>query len=182
MIADRISKFNEYVFNKRSLTTGSADRYSIDKGKVFRDLFEVISPRKDFQIIGWDAVHSELYQSAINLVEHEFNSNDDFREEITSIAKVFFNSRKPNRPPKLWEIDVLTNYIIWELPSLLQGIHYDGIDYRCLVHPMHFKGTIPSNPLKRLIKEIHSTDRFYDLKKELITGSMTICDYYFEQE
>lgn len=171
LIADEIAKFNYKIFS--SYSEGKSERRAIKEGDKYLDFFcEIIKEfskeeQKNILILRWKYIWNERKEKIRQILEEEYKSNKEFKDKI----QFFIEKYSDKRGKKLDEekLDYLAQYILYELPTLLDGIEYDKVKYRLLLYP-----TFESSGMSEVVTKIEQGKIFPNLKKKLNLPEKTI--------
>ena len=163
-IADTLQAINYKVRSK--YTEKAAIRKALKEGDKFIEIInEIISklPEKDkkrIDVIRWKDVKADIdYKSALPVFQKEFETNKNFREAIKNIVKDF-GARLEQPPMREEKIEKLCEYIVEELPQLINGFTFNRTYYNCLIYPSDAL-------LLQLIEQIQRKEKFPELHNKL---------------
>ncbi len=164
LIADEITKYNYRVFSKYS--TGKSKKRAMLDGKKYVKYFQEFlqnipeNDRKRIDICRWHDIWDNRKEKIRQILEEEYNSNETFKNKILLFANknIERRGRKLNRR----KIEFLSQYILDELPTLLDGIKYNGILYNLLLYP-----TFQRSGMSEFVMEICLGEKFPCLFKNL---------------
>jgi tRNA-dependent cyclodipeptide synthase len=171
LIADEIAKFNYRVFSRYS--NGKAERRAIKEGDKYISFFnQVIGEfpaeiRGKVLILRWKDIWDENKERIKKILEEEYKSNKDFKKQIQFFLREYSNKR--NRKLNDEELDYLSQYILNEMSTLLDGIEHNNEKYRIILYP-----TFKSSGMSEVVTRIESGNIFKDLKKRLNLPEKTI--------
>ena len=143
LIADEIDAVNWVIFN--NLDEASATEKVSNKAQGLNDMFsralKIIAREKDstienrVKVIRWKDIKTERFNKLLTILESEFETNLDFRNRVLSFVKKYCELRKKS----VAESDQvkLSGYILAELPTLLEGIEFNGILYNMIFYPTY---------------------------------------------
>ncbi|CAF1238566.1 unnamed protein product [Adineta ricciae] len=142
LIADQIQKYNVAVFEHKneecSLKTATSLGQKISS--FFFQVLEQISPndRQRIQIINWtDMLTSSNYDARVEDIRVYTNNHpEQCLPLIDKVCQEYARARSPKKVLKTKEVVMLREYVIAELPALLNGIEYSGDTYRFMLHPV----------------------------------------------
>lgn len=175
LIADEITYFNYLVFSHFT-KTGALAR-AIRDGDKYQEFFDKILdqfPRERqerFKIIRWKDIQSSRFQILLKKVVEEFEMNSSFRETILPFVDKYIEDRHRflTHEKKI----LLSQYLLHELPVLLDGIHVDGVHYNLILYP-----TYKHSGMSELVAAIQAGNKFtsltngFDLKKTIMVESI----------
>lgn len=164
LIADEITKYNYRIFSKYS--SGKSKRRAMLEGekyvKYFQEFLKNIQKkdRKRINICRWNDIWNNRKEKIKQILEKEYNSNNAFKNKIL----FFINNYIEKRGKKLSrrKIEFLSQYILNELPTLLDGIKYHGVPYNFLFYP-----TFQGSGMSEFVMEILQGKKFPSLHKKL---------------
>ena len=138
LIVDIIQHINNLVFD-RSKPLSAIDK-AFRKAEEIRLLCEQararLSPEKSSRLvmIEWtDIVYDDCFRHNLGILKGEYARNVEFREALTSITRRNLGAIVHRLDDG--QIEVLTHYLVNELPELMTGFRYDGIHYNLNVYP-----------------------------------------------
>jgi len=164
LVADEIAKFNYKIFSKYS--SGKAEKRAIKEGDKHIDFFrEIISgfPKEDQKkiiILRWKEIWDRRKERIKKILEEEYNSNKKFKENVLDFLKKYSKKREKILSEK--EMDSLSQYILYEMSTLLDGIQYKGNAYTLLLYP-----AFESSGMSEFVTKIINGNLFPDLRKRL---------------
>jgi len=174
-IADEISSVNYNVLEKYSPETSV--KKALEKGDTFIDNYKkfIKTLPKNVQskivLVRWKDVWNDKYNLMYNILKKEFETNKEFRKEVEAPIRMYL--KNSGRTIEGSRIAKLSEYILKELPSLLDGVEYDGQIYKTFVYPTYGKTS-----LSLLSTQIQRGERFPELKKKLkIKGDNILIDF-----
>jgi tRNA-dependent cyclodipeptide synthase len=141
LIADAIDAVNWIVF--RDFSDAAASKKVADKGRQFEEMFgralRQLSHEKGqslagvVKIVRWNSIVEPTYRHAHDAVVQEFRNDVEFRERVMS----FVDTYSARRGLKLDDARRLrqSEYVLAELPSLIQGVVVDGEQYDLALYP-----------------------------------------------
>ena len=143
LIADEIDTVNWTVFN--NLDEVSAIEKVSNKAQNLDDMFsraiKIIARENDpsienrVEVIRWKDIKTDRFNKLLAVLENEFETNLDFRNKVLSFVKKYCELRKKS----VVEIDEvkLAGYILAELPTLFEGIEFNGAKYDMIFYPTY---------------------------------------------
>ena len=143
LIADEIDTVNWTIFN--NLDEASAIEKVSNKARGLDDMFsravKIIAREKDSaienraKVIRWKNIKTDRFNTLLTILESEFETNLDFRNRVLSFVKKYCELRKKS----VTESDQvkLAGYILAELPTLLEGIEFNGVRYDMIFYPTY---------------------------------------------
>lgn len=143
-IADEIDAVNWMVFN--DFDAVSAIEKVSNKAQGLEDMFsraiKIIAREKAddsienrVQIMRWKDIKGERFNAQLSVLEGYFHTNGQFRERVLSFVKKYCQLRKKIVGDA--EQVKLAGYILAELPPLLEGIEFNGVQYRMILYPTY---------------------------------------------
>lgn len=177
LIADEIAKFNYKIFSKYS--TGKSQRRAIREGDEYIDFFKEVlkefskEEQENVEILRWKDIWDERKEKIRQILEQEYMSNKKFKEKVLFFIKKY--AEKRGKGLKQEKLGYLSQYILYELPTLLDGIQYDKTDYRLLLYP-----TFEQSGMSDFATKLENGKIFPNLKKKLNLAEKTIMvEVYF---
>ena len=170
LIADEIAKFNYKIFS--SYSEGKSERRAIREGDKYLDFFQQIlqefskEEQKKILILRWKDIWNERKEKIKQILDEEYKSNKEFKEQVQFFLKKY--SDKRNKDLDKEKLDYLSQYILYELPTLLDGIEYKNEKYRLLLYP-----TFESSGMSEVVTKIQQGKIFPNLKKKLNLAEKT---------
>ena len=170
LIADEIAKFNYKIFS--SYSEGKSERRAIREGDKYLDFFQQIlqefskEEQKKILILRWNNIWDRKKEKIKQILEEEYKSNKEFKEQVQFFLKKY--SDKRNKDLDKEKLDYLSQYIFYELPTLLDGIEYKNEKYRLLLYP-----TFESSGMSEVVTKIQQGKIFQNLKKKLNLAEKT---------
>lgn len=163
LIADEIAKYN-YLACSHSTKPGALSR-AIRDGDQYQVFFEKIieqlkETKNRFQILRWKDIRNERFHSILHEVEMEFRKNPEFREQIIFVAEKYLERRQK------WicseKKSFVYQYLLEELPTLLDGIYVDEVKHDLLLYP-----TYKHSGMSSLVSDIQNGLRFKNFGRRL---------------
>ena len=170
LIADEIAKFNYKIFS--SYTEGKSERRAIREGDKYFDFFQKIiqefskEEQKKILILRWNDIWDKRKEKIKEILKEEYKSNKEFKEQVQFFLKK--HSDKRNKDLDKEKLDYLSQYILYELSTLLDGIEYKNEKYRLLLYP-----TFESSGMSEVVTKIENGKIFPNLKKKLNLAEKT---------
>ena len=170
LIADEIAKFNYKIFS--SYSEGKSERRAIREGDKYLDFFQQIlqefskEEQKKILILRWNDIWDKRKEKIKEILKEEYKSNKEFKEQVQFFLKKY--SDKRNKDLDKEKLDYLSQYIFYELPTLLDGIEYKNEKYRLLLYP-----TFESSGMSEVVTKIQQGKIFQNLKKKLNLAEKT---------
>jgi tRNA-dependent cyclodipeptide synthase len=176
LIADEIAKFNYRVFSKYG--EGKSLRSASKEGDKYEDFFRKIikefsaKEKKKILILRWKDIWDNQREKIRMKLEEKYQSNKEFREIIVSFVNKYAEKRGKDLENK--KLDYLSQYILAELPTLLDGIEFKNEKYCLLLYP-----TFAHSGMSDFVKNIEEGKIFPELKKELnLDRSVAIVEFH----
>ncbi len=176
LIADEIAKFNYRVFSQYS--EGKSLRRALKEGDKYEHFFKEIKKefseqeKKKILILKWKDIWNEQKEKIRMKLEEKYKSNKEFRKIITSFVKKYAEKRGKKLSEE--KFDYLSQYILAELPTLLDGIKYKNEKYNLLVYP-----TFVHSGMSDFVINVEAGKIFPELKKELnLEKSVAIVEFH----
>ncbi|MCA9459250.1 MAG: hypothetical protein KC550_01745 [Nanoarchaeota archaeon] len=180
VIADDIAAINNKILGK-----GYEKRYPLEMARATGDLWKEryqenirkLKLEKKVEILRWRNIWTEKREEQYQILKKESETNLNIRHGIIEPMIYYLKCRGRNANQK--RIDGLSEYVLRELPFLLDGIEYSGIKAKCLFYPSY---NMKQN-LTELSCEIQKNPKFEDLRNRLdIKGDLSIIDTKIEDE
>jgi len=171
LIADEIAKFNYKIFS--SYSEGKSEQRAIREGDKYIDFFREIvkefsaEEQKKILILRWNDVWNERNEKIRKFLEEEYESNKEFKDNVQFFIKKYADKREKELDEE--KLNYLSQYILYELPTLLDGIEYKNEKYRLLLYP-----TFESSGMSEVVTKIENGKIFPSLKKELNLAEKTV--------
>lgn len=140
--------------------------------KRYSKLIKELSPeeQRKIKIVRWRDVWSWKLEKIYEIIKKEYLSNSDFRKEVESPIIIYLVNSK--RTIKSSRIAKMSEYILRELPFLLEGVEYGGVSYKTLLYPTYGKTS-----LSEVVTKIQKGERFVELKRKLcLEGNHILAD------
>lgn len=180
LVADEIAKYNYLAFShytkkgclSRALRDG--DKYCALFEKAIATFPE--SKRNRFNIIRWKNIKSPQFFAVLKEITAEFETNDAFKQELFDVLDLYIEQRNKTTPMK--NKLLLCQYLLEELPTLIDGIYVNNKKYGLMLYP-----TYKHSSLNGLVKDIQNNRRYQALssrlesKKNIVIESI-ICDTF----
>lgn len=174
LLGDELDRFNQHAFRNKSLETGKATQEAINFGDRYEShIREVIQSlpheqQSRFQIVRWSELKTDGFKEKVDALKSEYKTNAEFAQIIESTANEFFLKRAAGKKPKAKRLQSVKDYIIEELPLLLDGLKVDGQEFRTSMHPVFSAGAQNhDNPLAHLVTEISTSPKYESLRKKM---------------
>jgi tRNA-dependent cyclodipeptide synthase len=160
LIADDIHSINYKVLN------GLGEKEALEKARLLgkekegmvKGIVSCLGLGDKVRVLHWGDILSKEYVRKVGLTFKEFKENKDFKSKILKIGEDFIEGRKLDLN-KLERIR-LAEYILNELPLLIEGLCFDGKNYEVLPYPV-------SDSLDDFLLDIQKGDLFEDYLKKL---------------
>lgn len=170
LIADEIAKFNYRVFSKYSET--KAQKRAIREGKKYLDFFKTIlekefKNKKSINFVIWKDIWDERKDKIKQILEEEYRINKKFKEKVLFFVKEYAKNRKKDLDED--KLNYLSQYIIYELATLLDGIEYKNINYKLLLYP-----TFTNSGMSKFVVDIENNKFLLKLSKKLNLREKTV--------
>ncbi len=138
VIVDIIQHINNQVLgrNKPVAAIEKAFRKADEVHQMCEEARLMLSPDKISRlvILEWtDIVQNEYFQHNLSIIKEEYVTNIQFKEAILSITKRNLGAIVSRLDDE--QVEMLTQYIVNELPELITGFNYGGIHYNLNVYP-----------------------------------------------
>jgi len=171
LVADEIAKINYRILSGYS--EGKSQKRALRDGDEYVDFFEELL--KDFSkdeqekvsIVRWKDIFTEKLQTIKEILDQEFDINPKFREQILEFLRRYVGRRKKELSEE--KLTFLAQYILFELPTLLEGIQYKGTEYRLLLYP-----TYVGSGMSEFVTDIQNGRKFRALRDKLKLKEKTV--------
>src|SRR3989344_2788645 len=117
-------------------------------------------------ILRWNDIWDKRKEKIKEILKEEYKSNKEFKEQVQFFLKK--HSDKRNKDLDKEKLDYLSQYILYELSTLLDGIEYKNEKYRLLLYP-----TFESSGMSEVVTKIENGKIFPNLKKKLNLAEKT---------
>lgn len=142
MIVDTIQAINNEILNHQSkekaLEKAMRDAKKIhNRCKLILDSYSKIEKDR-LVIIRWTDINKDpAYVNNLKIIKNEFNQNPKFKEFIIGFVKKQLGdiTNRLNTD----EITYISDYLLCEIPELLNGINYNNTIYDVCIYPGSFK-------------------------------------------
>ena len=169
LIADEIARFNHMVFShstapgalSRSLRDG--DKYIAFFANALQNMPHEFNERTE--IIRWRDICGTRFQEVYEYVQYEFENNLEFRKELIYFINKYTERRKSLSETKKLE---LCQYLLHELPTLLDGIHHAGTNHNLILYP-----TYVHSGMSELVADIQGRRRYPNLARKIKSPRQT---------
>ncbi|CAF1311425.1 unnamed protein product [Rotaria sordida] len=141
LIVDAIQKYNFAVFHNKHIKTGVALKYALDEGtRLFKIFSEARSqlPLKLAQrviLLRWHDIHDAEYDKCVMAIRAHLFVSEKFHTLINAVVQHYFDVRKPQGNLSETKHELLREYVLYELPSLIRGINYNTYHCSVIIHP-----------------------------------------------
>ena len=135
LIPDKIHSINYEV--KNGYKKERADKLALKEGEKALSIVDSIltelgeEKSKLVEILNWEKIETEEHKRMVAVLRDEFENNNKFKDLIIEIVKENIQSDKLSDS----DYEKLANYPLEELPMLVSGIEYAGIEYNLLPYP-----------------------------------------------
>ncbi len=182
VLPDMLHAVNLEVLDKRSPDRAlkKAVRIGDEKEKEIHEILSIL-PDEDKQkidVIRWTEIFlNKEYEYNLNVIKEEFANSIVFHDFIVDIVK----SGRPDRAERLAkmapeELDRLADYVLYELPSFINGVH--GHDHDLVYTLLPYPGI---NSLDDLTIGLSNGTMFPELAKKLnLKNKIGILEAYVE--
>jgi len=173
-IADEIAAINYKVLggygHNKSL------KRAVEKGDLFieryNEILKTLPPemQKKIKIVRWRNVWTEKQEKMYKLIKEEYLSSPEFRKEVELPVITYLKNSK--RTIKISRVIKMAEYILKELPFMLDGVEHEGVNYKTQLYPSYGKTS-----LSEIITKIQKGEAFKKLKEKLnIQGDHILVD------
>ncbi|MDP2666061.1 MAG: tRNA-dependent cyclodipeptide synthase [Candidatus Diapherotrites archaeon] len=135
LIADEIARFNYRVFSGYG-ETKSINR-AFNEGLKYEKLIRDITMEKGIMRVGvihWRDIWNNEKEKIRLVLTEEYCTNEKFRTNILFFVRKYVKNRGVD--PDESQLDYLSQYILYELPTLMDGISYNRTKYSLLLYPI----------------------------------------------
>ncbi|HIH31402.1 TPA: hypothetical protein HA235_01720 [Candidatus Woesearchaeota archaeon] len=172
LVADKIAKYNYKIFSRYS--TGKAENRALKEGdkyiKFFRNIIKDY-PKK-IKVLRWDEIWNSQKEEMKDVLGQEYKENPVFKNKVNSFIINYSNHVSKKLSDK--EIEYLSQYILYELCTLLDGITHDQTHYNLLLYP-----TFKTNGMSQTATNIINGREFPELRNKLkLNNNMTFAEIY----
>ncbi|MCA9495704.1 MAG: hypothetical protein KC589_02080 [Nanoarchaeota archaeon] len=174
VIADDIAAINNRVLEK-----GYLKNYPFEAARAIGDVWEekylknieILNLEDKVKILKWRDVWNDKTQKQYEILKEAYENDLYIRQGIILPMIYYLNCRGRNVNRK--RLDALCEYVLRELPFLLNGIEYNGIEAKCMFYPSY---NMKQN-LTDLSFNIQKNEKYANLREELgIKGDLAIID------
>ena len=164
VVADTLHAINYEVRDRISYE--KAIKKSFKKGTEFIEMLKELigelpeKERKVIDIIRWEDVKKDrLYKKILPIVKKEFKNNRKFKEAILAIIWEHIKLEKREFSEK--ELERFGDYLLEELPEVLNGFIFKNTYYNCYLYPYDTKFT-------QFIADLQNGKIFAKVSKKII--------------
>lgn len=170
LIADEIAQLNYLAFSHS--TKLGAQNHAKRDGDRYQKFFEKLKAmcQLDFDIVRWHDIICDKYHATLKHVLNEFEVNDKFRNEITSIAEKYISMRRSELNKEKYHF--VYQYLLLELPTLLNGIYIHENNYNLILYP-----TYKHSGMSQLVSDIHNRKRFNSLGEKVCSNKVALVEW-----
>jgi len=144
VIADELDVVNREIFDKYS--KGKARKRALKEGDKYEVLFKEVMnkfPKKDrekIKVYRWNKIrNNEHYLDIQKFLKEQYKLDLEFKSAVLFFVKKYIRKKDKLKTLKNKEkLDKLADYILGELPTLLEGIKIEEIHYNLCVYPTYF--------------------------------------------
>lgn len=164
LIADEISKFNYRIFS--SYSENKAQKRAKREGNKYFEFFKKLikkfpqSEQDKIRIIRWKDIFDKKKEFLKEYLRKEYFKDENFKNKIRFFIKEY--SKKRGKILTEEQLNYLSQYILYELPTLFEGIEFQKEKYLTLLYP-----TFESSGLSELVIKIEKGELFPNLKEKL---------------
>ena len=164
MLADEIDLINCQVFGDSA--TRAAKKVARKK-LVHVELWQAAvsnlteEERSQFIFVNWDCIQTPKLSYQQNVIRESFHEQEHLYEAILSLVSYLIGSSGKSVTHK--RCLEMAEYVIQELPTLLFGIDFDGINHQILIYPT-FSST---DEMEDLVADIRTKDCYSILRAKL---------------
>lgn len=179
LIADEIARYDYKIFShygeRKSLNRALREGNKV--ASFFEDVVKElnVSDRNRIEIIKWNDIKTSRLEQLTKILRNEYKTNRSFRDYIIGFLKNYAQRRGKQLTDE--QYDFLSEYVISELPTLLDGIRYKGANYKLLLYP-----TLINSGMSEFVEKIQNENVFSNLKKRInLNGKTILVETYIEQ-
>ncbi len=107
----------------------------------------------------WDEIADESYKNKVEYLRSIYNQNNNFQLTIHNLVENFITKEKKSFSNG--QVHRLGEYIIEELPEVINRVHMQGIICDAYVYPS-------DGPLNILIEKIQKGEEFPEIKEKIM--------------
>lgn len=165
LIADEIAKFNYRAFSKYS-ENKSYKRAMREGDSYFRFFERILSKypkekRDKIKILRWKDIFDDKLKDMYRVLDKEFRENAGFRKKILGFVNDY--SKRRGRKLDVKRLKYLSDYMLFELPTMISGIEFDGLKYKLLFYP-----TFIDSGMSEFVLELEDAGLFPKLKQRAV--------------
>lgn len=174
LICDNIHAINYEVLRRMNKRQSAAAARSLGDNKlnmaerIIRSL-----PREQrgrVLAVRWDDIEKDTFAETQNTLRGEYRTSIQFKAEVHRIVRV---ALKQKAPDDLKAINRLGDYVIAEMPLMLNGIYVRGKKYEVFLYP-------GLSELDALMSDIQNRRKFPDLAAKLKLTKRLLVEAYVE--
>jgi tRNA-dependent cyclodipeptide synthase len=164
LIADEIAKYNYQAFSH--YTKPGCLARAIRDGDKYHHFFETVissfdpEKRKRFNIIRWRDIQGKEFETTLQAVRMEFETNLAFKNELLSILDIYIQRR--GKLISAEKKELLCQYLLEELPTLVNGIYVHTKNYFLILYP-----TYSHSGMSQLVSDIQAGRKYTTLREKL---------------
>jgi tRNA-dependent cyclodipeptide synthase len=138
LVVDIIQRINNEVFN-RSKPMAAIEKTFKKADEIFQlcsEAYSSLPPEKKERIVivEWpDIMHDETFRFNSRILNSAFEQNLRFKEVLIAITRRNLGEITARLDEQ--QIESLSRYLLYELPEIFAGFHYDGIYFNLNVYP-----------------------------------------------
>jgi len=173
-IADEIAAINYNVLEKYGKETSL--KKSLQKGDIFLRRYKKLIktlPKEEqskIKLIRWKDVWAKRQEESYKILKEEYLTNPKFKKEIEAPIILYLKNSK--RTIKESRVIKMSEYILKELPFLLEGVEFQNKKYNLMLYPAYGKTS-----LSKLVSNIQKGNEFQKIKKKLkLKGAHILAD------
>lgn len=176
LIADDIAKYNYRHLDKAGWDAAKrrAKKDGDRMGSFYQEIVSMLPEHKQeaVDIIRWQDITTDRLERQISLLREEYMDSPELREEVHKPIVHYLQKKGRTITPE--RLEGLSDYVISELPSLCDGVVYDGRRYSVMLYPTYSGGSLDS-----LVCGIQKGTKFPELKEKLgISGDHILIDAF----
>jgi tRNA-dependent cyclodipeptide synthase len=134
LIADDIQTINYHIRNGYSKERAKkvASRKGEEMETVIREVTSCLNPteRKRVVILRWHDIETSEYSEKLKVIKKAFQQNVEFKKRVLGIVQDY-NTKTSSGDI----LEQLAEYLLRELPILIEGVHHEKHVYELLLYP-----------------------------------------------
>lgn len=174
LIADDIAKYNYRIFSSYSeeKSLKRARREGDEHITLFKEVISNLGADNRVRILRWKQIFDKKLSLLTDELKKEFDANIDFQKEILKFVNDY--TKRRGKALTKEKRKYLANYILYELPTIFNGIEYSGNKYDLLFYP-----TFKKSGMGDFVMDIRNSKLFPKLREKLkLKKSMAIVECF----